>query len=96
MYSNPFPFPILVPGVNQDTGIKDDWGKGNLLGFLREKRSFKESPNQGYFCVDAIPLTKGTIHVGDEIKVLERIPESHVAQWHQDTEQRYMHPIATN
>ncbi|KAI8086372.1 MOSC N-terminal beta barrel domain-containing protein [Halteromyces radiatus] len=61
-----------VPGVDQDSGVKDTWG--GPLSYLKEKRSFSEKPNDGCFCVDVVPLTSGTIRVGDKVEVLERIP----------------------
>lgn len=62
-----------VPGVNQDSGVKDKWG--GPLAYLKETRSFEEKPNDGCFCVDVVPLTSGVIRVGDKVQVLERIPD---------------------
>ncbi|KAI9494959.1 hypothetical protein BDB00DRAFT_816451 [Zychaea mexicana] len=63
-----------VPGIDQDTGVKDDWGC--VTDYLKKKRNIPDKPgrNNGCFCVDAAPLTAGTIRVGDPIQVLERIP----------------------
>lgn len=62
-----------MPGVNQDSGVKDKWG--GPLAYLKETRSFQEKPNDGCFCVDVVPLTSGVIRVGDKVQVLERIPD---------------------
>ncbi|KAI9317965.1 MOSC N-terminal beta barrel domain-containing protein [Dichotomocladium elegans] len=67
-----------MPGFDQDTGIKDNWGVSGVLEYLKIKRNLSADPKQGYFCVDAAPLTKGTIRVGDPVKVLERIPADKV------------------
>ncbi|KAI8370566.1 uncharacterized protein BYT42DRAFT_93749 [Radiomyces spectabilis] len=67
-----------VPGVDQDTGIKDSWG--GPTPYLVKHRQFAEKPNEGRFCVDVVPLTSGTIHVGDKVQVLERIPTEYQQQ----------------
>ncbi|KAG0175426.1 hypothetical protein DFQ28_000047 [Apophysomyces sp. BC1034] len=68
-----------VPSINQDTGKKDPWGKAGVLDYLKLKRRFVETPSDGSFCVDVVPLTTGTIRVGDTVEVLERIPAEHVS-----------------
>ncbi|ORX51992.1 hypothetical protein DM01DRAFT_1336982 [Hesseltinella vesiculosa] len=62
-----------MPGIDQDTGVKDTWG--GPTPHLLKTRHFAERTDRGYFCIHALPLNKGTIHVGDSVQVLERIPE---------------------
>ncbi|CAO3649523.1 unnamed protein product [Cunninghamella blakesleeana] len=61
-----------VPGVDQETGNKDEWG--GPLSYLKKVRSFPEEPNDGFFCCHVAPLTSGTIRIGDKIEILERVP----------------------
>ncbi|KAF7728814.1 hypothetical protein EC973_005440 [Apophysomyces ossiformis] len=67
-----------VPSIDQDSGKKDGWGKAGVLDYLKLKRRFVETPTEGSFCVDVVPLTTGTIRIGDKVEVLERIPAEHV------------------
>ncbi|KAI8144178.1 MOSC N-terminal beta barrel domain-containing protein [Fennellomyces sp. T-0311] len=69
-----------VPGINQDTGVKDDWGRSGVLEYLSLKRNIPDhnGKSNGCFCVDAAPLTSGTIRVDDAVEVLERIPAQNV------------------
>ncbi|KAI8971441.1 MOSC N-terminal beta barrel domain-containing protein [Mycotypha africana] len=66
-----------VPGIDQDTGVKDTWDGKGPTDYLKLRRQFVDEPNQGQFCCDVIPLTSGKIRVGDKVKVLERIPEEY-------------------
>lgn len=66
-----------VPGINQDTGIKDDWDGKGPTDYLKVKRRFAEEPGEGQFCCDVVPLTTGKICVGDKVEILERIPEEY-------------------
>lgn len=65
----------IVPSIDQDTGVKDNWDKRTPSDYLRLTREFKDEPGRGQFCVDVAPLTSGKICVGDKVHVLERIPE---------------------
>ncbi|KAG2219822.1 hypothetical protein INT45_006265 [Circinella minor] len=67
-----------VPGIDQDTAVKDIWG--GVTKYLSKVRNIPISPgkNNGCFCVDTAPLTSGTIHVGDTVEILERVPAKHV------------------
>ncbi|KAG2175073.1 hypothetical protein INT44_007551 [Umbelopsis vinacea] len=69
-----------VPGINQDTGVKDTWGTPGPMKYLLQNRQFDEMPGGGCFCCDSIPLTSGTIRVGDKVEVLERIPAKFAKQ----------------
>ncbi|RUS13535.1 MOSC domain-containing protein, partial [Endogone sp. FLAS-F59071] len=64
-----------VPGINQETAVKDEWGTPGPLRVLKQYHSFPENPNAGYFCLHAMPLTAGKIKVGDEVVVLEWVPK---------------------
>jgi len=67
-----------VPGIDQETGFKDSWGTPGPLKYLLKHRQFEEMPGNGCFCCDSIPLSSGTIRVGDKVEVLERIPAQFV------------------
>jgi uncharacterized protein YcbX len=68
---------VSVPSINQDTGKKDEWDGKGPTDYLKLRRSFADSPKDGVFCCDVVPLTSGTIRVGDKVEVLERIPEQY-------------------
>ena len=67
-----------MPGINQDTGVKDNWGFPGPTKYLLKHRQFQEMPNAGCFCADSIPLTSGTIRIGDKVEVLERVPAQYI------------------
>ncbi|KAI7865189.1 MOSC N-terminal beta barrel domain-containing protein [Spinellus fusiger] len=67
-----------MPSIDQDTGIRDAWGSNGVTDHLLVTRQFKEKSGNGFFCHDAIPLTSGTIRIGNRVEVLERIPKDHV------------------
>ncbi|CAO3663158.1 unnamed protein product [Rhizopus stolonifer] len=64
-----------IPNIDQDTGKKDAWC--GPTDHLKKVRQFREEPGKGQFCCDVIPLTFGKVRVGDNVKVLERIPKDH-------------------
>ncbi|RUP48244.1 hypothetical protein BC936DRAFT_144799 [Jimgerdemannia flammicorona] len=64
----------IVPGIDQETGLKDSWGSPGPLGVLKQHRALPEKPGAGFFCSHVIPLTSGKVKIGDEVEVLERIP----------------------
>ncbi|KAI8070837.1 hypothetical protein BC940DRAFT_295681 [Gongronella butleri] len=66
-----------MPGIDQDTGVKDTWG--GPTPYLKKTRRFAEKPKEGFFCMHAIPLSKGTVRIGDPVHILERIPRDQQA-----------------
>ncbi|KAI9268262.1 hypothetical protein BDA99DRAFT_535773 [Phascolomyces articulosus] len=68
---------LYIPGIDQNTGIKDGW---NVMDHLKITRNIPGVPghDNGCFSVDTLPLTSGIVQVGYPIQVLERIPASFV------------------
>ncbi|KAI9032558.1 MOSC N-terminal beta barrel domain-containing protein [Phycomyces nitens] len=63
--------------IDQETATKDKWKDSSVLEHLKKTRQFEDTPGNGYFCVHTAPLTAGTVNIGDEVKVLERVPAEH-------------------
>lgn len=66
-----------IPGIDQDTGMKDAWDGKGPTDYLKIRRKFADEPSDGQFCCDVVPLTSGKIRVGDTVQVLERIPDAY-------------------
>ncbi|ORE09768.1 hypothetical protein BCV72DRAFT_260560 [Rhizopus microsporus var. microsporus] len=66
-----------VPGIDQDSGKKDEWDGKGPTDYLKIYRQFTDEPGQGQFCCDVIPLTSGKVRVGDRVEVLEYIPQEY-------------------